>query len=46
MNPFQHAYMNPPTAAEGLQRLCVLPQHNDPLPNDDYADLSEMEIFK
>jgi len=41
-----HAYMNPATAAEGLQRLCVLPKHNDPLPNDDYVDLSTLEIFK
>jgi len=41
-----HCYMNPSTAAQGLMKIAVLPKHNDPLPNDDYPDLSEMEIFK
>jgi dTDP-4-amino-4,6-dideoxygalactose transaminase len=41
-----HCYMNPVTAAEGLVRLSTLPKHNEPLPNDDYADLSKLEIFK
>ena len=41
-----HAYMSPRDAAEGLSRLAVLPSHNDPLLNDDYPDLSKMEIFK
>ena len=41
-----HAYMSPRDAAEGLSRLAVLPKHNDPLPNDDYPDLSQIEIFK
>ena len=41
-----HCYMSPRDAAEGLSRLAVLPKHNDPLPNDDYPDLSKMEIFK
>jgi hypothetical protein len=41
-----HAYMSPRDAAEGLSRLAILPEHNDPLPNDDYPDLSEFEIFK
>lgn len=41
-----HCYMTPPTAAEGLLRLASLPKHNDDLPNDDYPDLSEMEIFR
>jgi dTDP-4-amino-4,6-dideoxygalactose transaminase len=46
-----HCYMTPPAAAEGLLRLSCLPRHNDPLPwgpgtNSDYADLSQMEIFK
>ncbi len=41
-----HCYMNPVTAAEGLMRLRTLPKRNDPLPNDDYPDLSTMELFK
>jgi hypothetical protein len=41
-----HCYMSPEVAAEGLVRLSFLPKHNDPLPNDDYPDLSTMEIFK
>lgn len=41
-----HVYMSPEVAAEGLVRLHFLPQHNAPLPNSDYPDLSRMEIFK
>lgn len=41
-----HCYMSPETAAEGLMRLALLPEHNDDLPNDDYPDLSTWEIFK
>jgi dTDP-4-amino-4,6-dideoxygalactose transaminase len=41
-----HCYMSPEIAAEGLVRLSHLPQHNAPLPNDDYPDLSKMEIFR
>lgn len=41
-----HAYMSPEVAAAGLVRLSHLPKHNDPLPNDDYADLSQLEVFK
>lgn len=41
-----HCYMSPEVAAAGLVRLHHLPRHNDPLPNDDYPDLSQMEIFK
>ena len=41
-----HCYMSPRDAAEGLSRLAVLPKHNDPLPNDDYPDLSLIEVFK
>jgi len=26
--------------------LSHLPKHNDPLPNDDYPDLSKIELFK
>ena len=41
-----HAYLSPELAAEGLIRLHFLPRHNEPLPCDDYPDLSAMEIFK
>lgn len=41
-----HCYMSPEIAAEGLVRLSHLPRHNEPLPNDDYPDLSTMSIFK
>lgn len=40
-----HCYMAPPTAAEGLERLSRLPRDNKPIPCDDYADLSKLEIF-
>lgn len=42
----EHCYMSPRDAAEGLSRLAILPKHNDPLPNDDYPDLSQFEVFK
>lgn len=41
-----HCYLSPDAAARLLWKLAALPKHNDPLPNDDYPDLSEMEIFK
>lgn len=41
-----HAYMSPEIAAEGLVRLSFLPKHNNDLPNDDYPDLSQLEIFR
>ena len=41
-----HCYMSPDVAARLLHRLCILPKDNLPLPNDDYADLSMLEIFK
>ena len=41
-----HCYMSPETAAAGLVRLANLPRNNAPLPNDDYPDLSAMEIFR
>ena len=41
-----HGYMPPADAAEGLTRLSFLPKHNNPLPLDDYADLSKLNIFK
>lgn len=41
-----HCYMSPDVAARLLHKLSVLPKHNEPLPNDDYPDLSAMEIFR
>lgn len=41
-----HCYMNPSTAAQGLLKLHSLPRHNAPLPNDDYPDLSTLEVFR
>lgn len=41
-----HCYMSPDVAARLSWKLSKLPQHNPPLPNDDYPDLSTMEIFK
>lgn len=41
-----HCYMSPETAAAGLVRLRNLPQHNAPLPWDDYPDLSTLAVFK
>jgi len=41
-----HAYMSPEIAAEGLVRMQFLPDYNDDLPNDDYPDLSTMEVFR
>lgn len=41
-----HCYMNPSTAAQGLLRLHSLPKHNEPLPNDEYPNLSQLEIFR
>lgn len=41
-----HCYMSPEVAAEGLVRLHFLPKRNAPLPNDEYPDLSQMEIFR
>lgn len=41
-----HCYMSNDVAARLLLKLHSLPRHNDDLPNDDYPDLSIMEIFK
>ena len=40
-----HMYLSPEIAALGLMRLSILPKHNDPLPNDNYPDLSLLPIF-
>lgn len=41
-----HYYMSPDVAARLLHRLSFLPLVNADLPNDDYPDLSTLEIFK
>ena len=41
-----HCYLSPDVAARLLWKLSVLPKQNEPLPNDDYPDLSEMGIFR
>lgn len=41
-----HMYMSPEVAAAGIVRLHHLPKDNPDLPNDDYPDLSQMDIFK
>lgn len=41
-----HMYMSPEIAAEGIVRLHHLPKNNPDLPNDNYPDLSQMDIFK
>ena len=41
-----HCYMSPDVAARLHLKLSVLPKFNEDLPNDDYPDLSKMEIFR
>ena len=41
-----HSYMTPPLAAQGLMLMADMAEHNEPLPNSDYPDLSTMEIFR
>lgn len=41
-----HCYMSPDTAARLIWKLGRLPAHNPPLPNDDYPDLSQVEVFR
>jgi dTDP-4-amino-4,6-dideoxygalactose transaminase len=41
-----HCYLNPSTAAQGLLKIHSLPKYNEELKNDDYPDLSQLEIFK
>jgi hypothetical protein len=40
-----HYYMTPPLAAQGLMLMASIPEHNDPLPNSDYPDLTTMKAF-
>jgi len=41
-----HCYMSPSVAAIGLLKLYSLPKDNFPLPNDNYPDLSQLELFR
>lgn len=41
-----HVYLSSDVAARLMLKLSVLPDSNEPLPNDPYADLSTMEVFK
>lgn len=41
-----HCYMSPEVAAEGLMRLSLLPDCPPDKPNDDYPDLSKIELFQ
>ena len=36
-----HTYMTPNYAAQGLMLMASMAEHNHPLPNDDYPDLSK-----
>lgn len=42
----RHCYMDPEVAAALLHNLYYLPDYNPDLPNDNYPDLSQMDIFK
>ena len=43
-----HCYISPDVSARLLMKLTAanFPRHNDPLPNDDYPDLSTLECFR
>lgn len=41
-----HCYLSPDVAARLLWKLSVLPKQNEPLPNDDYPDLSLHKAFQ
>lgn len=41
-----HAYMTPAQAAQGLMLMASMKEHNSPLPNSYYPDLSTYDIFK
>lgn len=42
----RHCYMSPSSAALGLTNLMHLPRHNEPLPEANYPDLSQLRAFK
>lgn len=41
-----HCYLSPEVSAAALMRLSLLPKDNAPLQNDDYPDLSQLEVFR
>lgn len=43
-----HCYISPDVSARLLMKLTAanFPRHHEPLPNDDYPDLSQLECFK
>lgn len=41
-----HCYISPDVSTRLLWQLSVLPKHNEPLPNDEYPDLSLLPIFQ
>jgi dTDP-4-amino-4,6-dideoxygalactose transaminase len=43
--PGYHCLMHPDDAARGLALMNSMPDHNEDLPNDDYADLSQFPMF-
>lgn len=43
--PGYHCLMEPELAARGLALMQFIPDHNEDLPNDDYADLSKFKMF-
>jgi len=44
--PGYHCLMHPDDAARGLTLMHSMPDHNEDLPNDDYADLSQFPMFR
>jgi dTDP-4-amino-4,6-dideoxygalactose transaminase len=43
--PGYHMTLEPELAARGLALMHSMPDHNEDLPNDDYADLSQFPLF-
>ena len=41
-----HCYLSPNVAAQALWKLSTLPRANPDLPNSEYGDLSQQEVFK
>ena len=41
-----HVYLTPPAAAQGMMLMAGMKEHNDPLPNDEYPDLSLQKCFQ
>jgi len=41
-----HSYLTPDRAANGLMLMASINEHNAPLPNDDYPDLSLIKCFR